>query len=368
MIRPLPYESITDAEMYMILRLFAIGTKLSGYLAGRKRGGRFVQMLEDEWSNTFNVKHAIACNSATSGLLAAAVVAGCNSTGSAICPAMTMSATAAAPAFTGARIDFCDVDPDDFALNVPMAVASDCRAIFITNLFGHPGRLTLWRDIANTNGTLLIEDNSQSPFAMERGRYAGTIGHIGVFSLNVHKPLQCGEGGMIVTDDDELAMKLRNFINHGEVVGDQIGLNLRMPELCAAVAMAQLRRGRGIIAERVEQAEAILDAIGVIPFLRPPVVRADCTHVYYTIPFVIENSWRWAFCHSLQNEGIPIVQGYVPPLYRLPAFERFATSCPVAEDLHDRGLFYIENCAWTFAREQIKQIGDGFKRAAEKMK
>ncbi len=369
MIHPTPYESVTDIEMHSILELLATGKPLSGYLAGRERGGYFVQILEETWASTFHVKHAIACNSATSGLLAAAFAIGLNPKDKFAVPAMTMSATAAAPMFTGATPIFCDVEAETFGLSchtLPFDEPSKWP-VFVTNLFGHPADLHRLRKWCDANGTFLIEDNSQSPFAMESGYYTGTVGHIGVWSLNVHKPLQCGEGGVVTTDDDELATRLRNFINHGENAGDRIGLNLRMPELCAAVAVAQLRRGRSIMNRRIEQAEAILDAIGPIPFLRPPVVRQGCFHVYYTIPFLIKHSWRWAFLHELEKEGVPIVQGYVPPLYRLPAFAKFAQPCPIAEDLHDRGLFYIENCAWTFNEEQIRQVGDAFKRAAEKV-
>jgi dTDP-4-amino-4,6-dideoxygalactose transaminase len=216
---------------------------------------------------------------------------------------------------------------------------------------------------------------------MAYDRYCGTMGHIGVWSLNVHKHIQCGEGGIITTDDENLALLMRHFINHGENVHGPIGLNLRMPELCAAVALSQLRRGASIVEERVAQAEAIIAAIGEIPGIRPPVVREGCRHVYYTIPFLIDrqdlrvgsadcdvnpiSAPRGAFCDRLRALGVPIVEGYQPPLYRLPAFRKYRRACPVATDLHHRRLFYFENCAWSPTNEQIKLIGDAFKRAAE---
>ena len=348
----------------------AIAFQLSGYLAGKERGGREVCALEDVWAETFKVKHAIACNSATSGLLAAAFAAGLGPGDQFVCPAMTMSATCAAPMFTGATPLFGDVEPDHFGLReVPRGYRSGgpIKASFITNLFGHPATLTQARKTAEGLGGILIEDNSQSPFAWEGEKFAGTIGHIGVFSLNVHKPLQCGEGGIVVTDDDELAKRMRAFINHGEHVGPHIGLNLRMPEVCAAIALVQLGRGENIIQGRIAQATAILAAIGDIPGLRMPVVRKGCRHVYYTIPFLVDDppSGRWAFCNALREQGVPIVEGYVPPLYRMPAFSRFARSCPVVEDLHDRRLFYFENCAHDVTLAQAEQIGDAFRKAAE---
>ncbi len=363
-----PFNSFTASALYE-------NVPLSGYLAGKERGGREVCALEDAWAKTFKVKHAIACNSATSGLVAASFAVGLKAGDEFVCPAMTMSATCAAPMFTGATPTFGDVDEDDFALDVPIPITDKHRAIFITNLFGHPGRLNVWREIAVTNGIPLIEDNSQSPFAWEYDTFAGTVGHIGVFSLNVHKPIQCGEGGMIVTDDDDLAARMRAFINHGEHVGPEIGLNLRMPEVCAAIALVQLQRGEQIIQGRIDQATAILAAIGDIPGLRMPIVRKGCRHVYYTIPFLVDPSDRpgrvyepetrsW-FCKLLREAGMPIVDGYVAPLYRMPAFARFARPCPVAEDLHDRRLFYFENTAHDVTLAQAEQIGAAFRKAAE---
>ena len=359
-----PFNGIGRDEIDHVMHMMWLGMPLSGYLAGKNRGGYNVSALEDAWAETFKVKHAVAVNSATSGLLAAAFAVGLGPGDTFAVPAMTMSATAAAPMFTGAKPEFVDVEDKTFC-NHDFVVGHGVKAAIVTNLFGHAAKVGGLRAAAENFGTWVIEDNSQSPFAMENGRYAGTIGHIGVWSLNVHKHMQCGEGGMVTTDDDELAERLRAFINHGEHVSDRIGLNLRMPEVCAAIARAQLRRAPDIIHGRVEQAQEILHAIGDIPELCPPVVREGCSHVYYTIPFLLGRN-RTEFCLSLRTQGVPIVEGYVAPLYRMPAFKPFARPCPVAEDLHDRHLLYIENCAWDFTDNQIKQIGEAFHRAADR--
>jgi len=321
---------------------------------------------------------------ATSGLLAAAFAVGLGAGDLFLCPAMTMSATAAAPMFTGAAPYFCDVEDETFGIRIADAMSKKPKAIFATNLFGHAADLREMRTICDQTGTYLIEDNSQSPFAADNGKFAGTIGHIGVFSFNIHKPLQCGEGGMIVTDDDALADRMRDFINHGEVVGGPIGLNLRMLESSAKIMIYQMERAKEIIGGRIEQADAIISAIGDISGIRPPLVRDGCTHVYYTIPFLIDapemrvstgnsdinpflGETLAQFCLGLKAEGVPIVKGYVPPLYRLPAFKTFAGHCPVAESMHDHRLFYIENCRYSFTPDQIRLIGEAFKRTAEKV-
>lgn len=363
MIGPLkPFNSIGDTARNAAdaLHLYP----LSGYLAGKERGGYYVTALETMWADKFRIKHAIAVNSATSGLMAAAFAIGLKPGDRFACPAMTMSATAAAPMFTGATPFFIDVEDETFCMenDVPYDVP-----VFVTNLFGHPADLHHLRRWCDLNHTVLIEDNAQSPLAREHAAYTGTIGHIGVFSLNVHKPLQCGEGGVVVTADDVLAKRLRDFINHGEVGGLEPGLNLRMPEICAAIALSQLSRADEIIQGRVTQAETIMSAIGDIPGIRMPVKRPGCRHVYYTIPLLVDlpEMSRSAFCSVLRDEGVPIVEGYVPPLYRLPAFGKFARECPVAERLHDRQLFYFENCQYDVTPDQAGQIGEAFRKAAK---
>lgn len=367
MIGPIkPFSSIGKAEIAAAIAAME-DHPLSDYLAGKARGGYHVCALEDAWCETFETKHAIAVNSATSGLLAAAFAVGLKSGDQFVCPAMTMSATCAAPMFTGATPFFCDVNDRYFSLDPAspsLCLDPKIRAVFLVHLFGIAIDEMWWTGWAHQNGMKVIVDASQAPFTQCDGVYAGTVADIGVFSLNYHKPIHAGEGGVIVTDDDDLAAAMRRFINHGENGGDRIGLNLRMTEITAAIALAQLKRGEGIVAGRIRQAEAIISAIGDIPGLTIPAQHPDCRNVYYIIPFLIEKN-RTEFCGALRAEGVPIVEGYVDPLYRMSAFKEFARPCPVAEDLHDRRLLYFENSAWDPTAEQIRLIGDAFKRAAE---
>lgn len=342
------------------------GGPLSGFLGGEKRGGYWVRRLEDRWAETFGVKHAIACNSATSGLLAACAAVG-TPTGSIVATTpFTMSATAACAAHLGAQLRFVDVEAVTFMLPGYHDYAdTGADTVIVTNLFGHPAPLRAMRAKADQHGYMMIEDNAQSPFAMIDGRYAGTIGHIGVFSLNVHKHIQCGEGGVCVTNNDALADAMRRFINHGEMAGNRPGLNLRMTEITAAIGLAQLRKGQGIVDVRVRLAQEIVAAIGSIPGLRPPVVLQGYKHVYYTIPFLIERNRSW-FVQALIAEGVPLVERYVVPLNRLPAFrQEYNPACEVADQLHDESLFYYENCAHDPTFAQIRQIGDAFQKVAE---
>lgn len=218
-----PFNSFGPAEYAAMIEFASdaedTGTPLSGYLAGKERGGYRVVALETAWAKTFKVKHAIACNSATSGLMAAAFAVGLGPGDRFLCPAMTMSATAAAPMFTGATPIFGDVDERYFALIRGDGATPEVKAVFLTHLFGCAIDEAWWTGWCRQNGIKLVVDAAQSPLAWEpkSDRYTGTIADIGVYSLNCHKPIQAGEGGVCVTNDDELALKMRMFINHAEV-------------------------------------------------------------------------------------------------------------------------------------------------------
>lgn len=219
-----PFNTIGSDEIAAAIRVVGGGC-LSGFLGGELRGGHYVRALEDAWCETFGVRHAVACNSATSGLLAACAAVGVKPGDEVITTPFTMSATSAAAALLGARLVYADIEPDYFCLDVLQTrlARSAIKAIIVANIFGHPAQISELRTYCDHHGVFLIEDNAQSPFAMEsrtqinRPRYAGTVGHIGVFSLNCHKHIQTGEGGICVTESNDLARRMRLFINHAEM-------------------------------------------------------------------------------------------------------------------------------------------------------
>ena len=214
-----------------------------------------------------------------------------------IVPPYTMSATALAPLIYGGIPVFADVEPETFCLDVnavQAAVTPRTRAIIAVNLFGHPAQLAQLRDIANRNGLYLIEDNAQAPLAMENGRLAGTIGHIGVFSLNYHKHIHAGEGGVCVTNDGGLARKLQLIRNHGENVveplgmediSNMIGFNYRMTELSAAIGLEQLNKIDRHVETRERLAQQLVEGLQGLEGLTVPLTRPGCRHVYYVLGF-----------------------------------------------------------------------------------
>jgi len=341
---------------------------LSGFLGGVDRGGHWVTSLEERWQEIFRVKHAIACNSATSGLFTACVATQVSSKSHVLTTPFTMSATAAAPALLGAKLHFGDIEDDTFNLKPTVWDLREISHCVVTNLFGHPARLAWWKKAAETYGFILIEDNAQSPFATCEGKYAGTWGHIGVFSLNVHKHIQVGEGGIIVTDDDDLALRCRRFINHGELAGSITpSLNLRMTEPAAAMAHVQINKAPGIILDRQKQAALLTAAATPFDWIIPPSYKGDCTHVYYAWACKLLSSKlnisRDRIVRAIEAEGFPIKAGYVEPLYRMKAFADSKYFTPTtAERMHEREMAIIENCTYTFTDKQIGQFSEILKK------
>ena len=329
---------------------------LSGYLGSRPDGGHQIKALEQEWSEHFNVRYSVAVNSATSGLLAACMAVGVERDDEVIVSPYTMSATAAAPKLVGAKIRWADIESDTFCIDpveVSNLITNRTKAVIVTNLFGHPARLAELRQVCDAHGIYLIEDNAQSIGATEHGNLAGTVGHIGVFSLNVHKHIQVGEGGICCTNSTLLNTKLREAMNHGEMRNGILGLNLRMTEVTAAMAREQLKKLPFILDSRIALAQDITDRIERCGLaIKPPAIRAGCTHSFYV--------WAGQMYGDV-NIKPPFRHGYLHPLYSLPAFRtRETIICPVTEEV-ERKMVLFEVCAYDPTLKELTQAVEAMK-------
>ncbi|MFQ5953466.1 MAG: DegT/DnrJ/EryC1/StrS family aminotransferase [Kiloniellales bacterium] len=393
-----PFNRIGEEERAAAERVLEGGV-LSGFIGEpgvEFDGGPELLALEEAWRRTFGVRHAVTVNSATSGLTAAMGAARVGPGDEVILPPYTMSATAMAPLIYGGIPVFADIEPETFTIDperVRQAITDKTRAILAVNLFGHPARLGELRAIADENGLVLVEDNAQAPLATEHGRYAGTVGHIGVFSLNRHKHIQTGEGGVVVSDDDDLALRLKLIRNHGENLIEAfgvadltnlVGFNYRLTEVAAAIGRAQLNKAEEIIGERIGYATRLSEGLCDLPGLTPPVVRERCRHVYYVWPArydaQVVGASRDAFARALAAEGVPINQGYVKPLHLLPVFQRriaigrqgFPLSltnrtyaqglCPIAERMHEKEELGFGICVFELSEAIVEKLISAFRK------
>ena len=295
--------------------------------------GTFVNQLELEFAALQDARHAVSTVNATMGLAVALRALGIGQGDEVIVPPYTFIATASAALMLGAIPVFVDVDLETLLIDataIDAAVTSRTRAIIPVHHGGSPVDMDAVMAAAGRHGLRVVEDAAQAHGSAWRGRPVGAIGDIGVFSFQSTKPINAGEGGMMITDDDGLDELLWSLRNVGRRRGGEwyehvrLGWNLRLSEFQAAVLVAQMRRMPEQQARRTAAA-AYLDRElsripGVVPLRIPEGVTAHSWYTYH---------WRWLgaaegglpkmeFAAALRAEGIPLFHGYTP-LNRNPA-------------------------------------------------
>jgi dTDP-4-amino-4,6-dideoxygalactose transaminase len=332
-------------EEQAVLRVIKSGS-LSGYqgnYSDQFNGGEEVQALEKEWCEYFHAKHAIFVNSATSGLWAACNSIGIKQGDEILVSPYTMTCSASMPLLFGAKPVFVDIEKDYYCMDpakIEEKITDKTKAIIAVNIFGQPCDFDAINAIAKKYGLIVIEDAAQSIGATYKGKYAGTLSDIGVFSLNRHKHINCGEGGVITTNNDDTAFKLKLSINHCEAVVNDIerqgklnqfddsilsmvGQNLRGTELSAAIAREQLKKLDGIIKIQQEYAKHF-----------DIKVRENCEHSYYRYAWIGETPPKAQYDKDLFN----MKQHYIKPLYQMPLFKQLGYDqhcCPVCEKIEE---------------------------------
>ena len=300
-----PYLPIGEEELKRVEEVFKSGvfSRFLGCWHDDFLGGPQVQALEKEWSEFFNVKHAIAVNSATSALYCAVGAIGTEPFDEIIVSPYTMCASATAPLVYNAIPVFADIEADYFCIDIESLeekITPKTKAIIVVDIMGQVYNQEI-NKLAKKYDLKIIEDCAQAPYAKFGDKFAGTLGDIGIYSLNYHKHIHSGEGGILVTNDDELANKLRLIRNHAEAVVEakgetnlvnMIGFNYRMTEIEAAICREQLKKLPDLIEERQKNIKYLEKKLSKIPCLKMPKVRGNSTHVYY-------QQWR-----SLSNERV----------------------------------------------------------------
>jgi len=344
------HNFIGEAEKQKVMDIMDSGvlSRFLGVWHDDFYGGDEVRAFEREWADSYQATYGIAVNSCTSGLYAAVGAAGVGPGDEVIVSPYTMSASVTAAISFNAVPVFADIDPKNFCLSpqsIRERITARTKAIIVVHLFGHPADMDEIMAIARAHNIIVIEDCAQAPCATYKGRPVGTLGHMGVFSLNYHKHIHCGEGGIILTNDEELSDRLCLIRNHAEAVveGRQIdnivnmvGFNFRLGEIEAGIGRVQLSKGQGLIEKRRRNLTYFNDHLPALPGLSISKAANYVEHSYYAAALnfdaEIAGLSRDTLITALHAElpetemrkghGPLISGGYVKPLYLAPMFQR----------------------------------------------
>jgi perosamine synthetase len=404
------YNTIGEEEKKAVMKVLDSGnlSQFIGGFTGDFLGGPMVRQHEEKWCEALGIKYAISVNSNTSGLFAAIGAIGIQPGDEVIVSPYTMSASAIAPLVYGGVPVFADIDPDNFCLDpksVEQRITPRTKAIIIVHILGRPAEMDFIMAIADKYKLKVIEDCAQAPMGKYKNKFVGTIGDIGVFSLNYHKHIHTGEGGIIVTNNKSLAERLQLIRNHGENVVEamgikditnMIGYNYRMTEIEAAIGIEQLKKLPELLEQRIENAKFLHEALGSIRGLTSPTwVDLPSVNTFYTQPLkydqhelrVHRNEFAKALMAEIPSavlrETTPLIgAGYVRPLYLQPIYQKRAAFafhnehfksdvdyskgvCPITEQMHFNELITHEYMRPGMSRSDMEDVVCAFEKVVK---
>ncbi|WP_193611198.1 DegT/DnrJ/EryC1/StrS family aminotransferase [Nocardioides lijunqiniae] len=287
--------------------------------------GPEVKAFEEEFAPLAGAQHCVAVNSGTSALHLSLLALGLGPGDEVIVPSFSFAATANAVRLVGAEPVFADIERDSFNVDpaaVEALVGPRTAAIMPVHLYGLPADMTALVALAEKHGLAIVEDAAQAHGAAIGDRAVGAWGKSGCFSFYPTKNMHSLEGGMISTDDAELARMLRLLRNQGmeqRYANEVVGTNTRMTDVAAAIGRTQLARLEGWTEQRRDNAEVLDAGVGSIDGVTVPPVPADYRHVYHQYTIRVAED-RDGVSERLRELGIGNAVYYPTPIHRLTPF------------------------------------------------
>ncbi len=305
----------------------------SGWLAH----GPEVEAFEREFAEYIGVDYAVAVANGTAALDLLLKAYRIREGDEVITTPFTFIATANAVLYQGARPVFADIDPVTFNIDperVLELVTPRTRAVIAVHLYGHPADMRALREIAEDHGLILIEDAAQAHGALCCGRRVGSLGDAAAFSFYPTKNMTTGEGGMVVTNDRAVAERVRLLRNHGQAekyLHVELGYNLRMTSIAAAIGRVQLRRLEWMNARRRENAEEMTRILRGVEGIVPPAEMPWARHVYHQYVIRVTGGFplsRDELARRLRERGIGTAVHYPRTVPEQPLYRRLGIGCP----------------------------------------
>ncbi len=320
-------RDIGDEELALLTEVIRSG-------ALGRHGGTMVPQFEKEYAEHAGVKHCLAVTSGTAALHTAVGALECNPGDEIITTTITDMGTIIAILQQNHIPVFCDVDRRTLNLDpskLEALITDRTRAIIVVHLFGQASSMDAVMEIAKKHDLYVIEDSAQAHGAKWDGKDVGTIGDLGCFSLQQSKQITSGDGGIVISNNDELALNARNFHDKfydrsGENRGVlRLGVNYRMTELQGAVALAQTRKLGSILGRRRTTGELLTSYLNEVDGINPPWVHGKALHSYWIYALTIDEGVLGCttaeFAQAVQAEGLPWGTGYAGgiPICMYPA-------------------------------------------------
>ncbi len=319
---------------------------LEAMQSGRLALGPEVDEFERLTTEYVGARHAIAVNSGTSGLHLLCKAVGLGPGDEVITTSFSFVASTNCFLYEGAKPVFVDIEPDTYNLDPALiedAITPATKAILAVDIFGHPADWDAIEEIADRHGLEIISDSCESMGAEYRGRKTGLSGVGGVYAFYPNKQITTGEGGMIVTNRDNVATLCRSMANQGRgemsawLEHVRLGYNYRMDELSGALGASQLRRIEEFIAKRRRVAETYDALLRDEPRVRTPVVRPDVKMSYFVYVVELQGELsRDEVIRGLAARGVPS-RGYFSPIHLQPYIQKMIGyrewTLPVTEEV-----------------------------------
>lgn len=300
-------------------------------LSGQYASGSKVEDFECAFADYIGTKYAVAVSSGTAALYIALEAMGVGRGDEVIVPPMTFFATVSSVLYLGAVPVFADIDLDDLCIS-PQSVkdnlSSKTKAIIPVHLFGASAKMDDLLRIADNQGISVLEDCAQAHGTEYKGQKVGSLGRAGVFSFFATKHMTTGEGGIITTDDYEIAKVGKSIRSHGMIGRDdhvRLGFNNRMTEMEAAMGLVQLKRLDGLNEKRIKNSEYLLGSLRKLHWTHIPVLESKVKHTYFWCPVMLKPESGKTIDElkvHLNNNAIGFRLRYQEPLYKQPVLKK----------------------------------------------
>ena len=306
--------------------------------SGILTNGPYTEAFEDAFARRHRVSHAVAFANGTVALAGIYKALGIGAGDEVIVPSMTFISTATSVLHVGAQPVFAEVTDDTFHLDpvdVEARLTSRTRAIVAVHYGGQPADMEELNAVARAANVALIEDAAQAHGASYRGQPAGGLGQAAMFSFTPTKNITTGEGGIVTTNDDDVARSLRLLRNHGQTrlyQHELLGYNWRMTEMQAAMGVVQVNKLDAILARKWANADYIRRRLTNLVGVQLPQARADRTHAYMLFTLKLRESRRNPVMQALHEAGVE-ARLYFPPAHQQPVFKDYVISLPTTERL-----------------------------------